>query len=81
MEEGKLGEAASRPKLTQGPCFQVRKRERFFSFRKIELAKEPGDPDIDGEGVPPAVGIQEDAAGDFGTDSGQLLEMFGGLFR
>ena len=76
-----MGEPAGRSELLFGPFLPVVEAQGFFSFGKVELAEEPGHPDIDGEGVPAAVGIEEDATGDFWADPGQPFEVFGGTFR
>ena len=81
MKEGELGEAAGPAELLFRPVFPILQTERLSPFGKVELAKEPSDPDIDGKGVPPPVGVQQDATGDFWADSGQVFEVFRGPFR
>jgi len=81
VEEGELGEAAGRAKLLFRPLLPILQAERFPSFGKIELAKEPGNPDIDGEGVPAGVGVKQHAPRDLGTDAGEFLQMLRGPFR
>ena len=81
MEEGELGQAPGRAKLLQGPFLPILQAKWAAAFGKIELVQEPGHPDIHGEGVPTAVGVQQDAPGDFGADSGQVFEVFRGPFR
>jgi len=76
-----LGEPAGRAELLFGPFLPFVEAQGFFSFGKVELAEEPGHPDIDGEGVPAAVGVEEDTTGDFRADPGQPFEVFGGPFR
>ena len=81
MKEGELGEAAGGAELLFRPVFPILQAERFSPLGKVELAEEPGDPDIDGKGVPAPVGVQQHAAGNLGTNARELLEVLGGAFR
>ena len=79
MEEQELGETTVWAELFVGPKFKVGVSEGFSFFRKVELAKQTIDPDIDGKGVGPTVRIKENASGDFWADAGKGLEMSCGL--
>ena len=79
MEEEELGQAAKRAELFLSPHFEVGEAKGFSLFWKVEFAEEAIDPDIDGKGIEPAIGVEKDAAGDFGAHAGELLEMLGGL--
>lgn len=57
MEKGELGEAAGRAELLFRPLLPILQAKRFSPFGEVELAEEPGDPNIDGKGVPTPVGI------------------------
>ena len=81
MEEGELGEAAGRAELLFRPVFPILQPERFSPLGKVELEEEPGDPDIDGKGVPAPVGVQQHTAGNLGTNARELLKVLGGAFR
>lgn len=81
MEQRQLGEAAGRPELLFRPSFQFRQGKRAATARKIKFPHEAGNPDIDGEGVPSPVSVEQDTAGDFRTDAGQLFQMFRRPFR
>jgi hypothetical protein len=47
--------------------------------RKIEFPNEATDPDINGEGIPTAIGIEKNTPGNLGSDSGKCLQS-GGRF-
>ena len=79
MKEEELGQSAKRAELFLSPHFEVGEAKGFSLFWKVELAEEAIDPDIDGKGIEPAIGVEKDAAGDFGAHAGELLEMLGGL--
>ena len=81
VKEGKLGKAAGRPELLGGPFFPVAEAEGFFSFGKVEIAKKPRHPDIDREGVPAAVSIEQHTPRNFGADARELLQMIGRPLR
>jgi len=81
VEKGELGEAAGRAELLFRPVFPILQAERFSPLGKVELEEEPGDPDIDGKGVPAPVGVQQHTAGNLGTNARELLEVLGGAFR
>ena len=76
-----MGEPAGRAELLFGPFLPVVEAQGFFSFGKVELAEEPGHPDIDGESVPASIGVQQYTSGNLGADAGQLLQMLRGPFR
>jgi len=79
VEEQELGETTVWAELFLGPKFKVGVSEGFSFFRKVELAKQTIDPDIDGKGVGPTVRIKENASGDFWADAGKGLEVSCGL--
>ena len=79
MEEEELGQSAKRTELFLSPHFEVGEAKRFSLFRKVELAEEAINPDIDGKGIESAIGVKKNAAGDFGAHPRELLEMLGGL--
>ena len=81
MEEGELGKAAGRAELLFRPLLPILQAEGLSPFGKVELTEEPGDPDIDGEGVPTGVGVKQHAPGDLGTDAGEFLKMLRRPFR
>ena len=62
------------------PSLQLRRGKRAAPLGKVELAQEAIHPDIAGKGVPAAVGVKKNAAGDFRADAGQLLKVPGGTF-
>lgn len=62
MKQGQLGEAAGGAELLFGPLFPVPEAEGFPALGEVELTEKPGDPDIDGEGVPAGVGVEQHAA-------------------
>ena len=78
MEKSKLGETAGRAELLFGPMLPVLRAERFSPLGKVELAEESGDPDIDGEGIPAPVGVEQHAPGNLGADAGELFQMLRG---
>lgn len=81
MKQGQLGEPAGRAEMFLRPFFQIRRIERAAPLGEVQLAQETVHPDIDGKGVPAAIGVEEDATGDFRADPGQPFKVFGGTFR
>jgi len=81
MEQRQLGEAAGGPELLCRPGLHFGQGKWAATARKIKFPHKAGNPDIDGKGVPPSVSIEQDTAGNFRTDAGQLLQMCRGPFR
>lgn len=79
MKQEKLGEAAVWSKMFLRPDFEIVETKRFSFFRKVKLAQEAIDPDVDREGVEPSIGIKENASGNLWPDPGKGFEMSGGL--
>jgi hypothetical protein len=79
VKEEELGEATVAAKVFLGPLFEFGNAKGFSFLGKIEFPQEAIDPNIDGESVPTAVGVKEDAPGDFRADSWQEFEVGGSL--
>ena len=79
MEQEKLGKAAVWSEVFLRPDFEIGQTKRFSFLRKVKLAQEAIDPDVDREGVEASVGIEKNAAGDFWPDPWECFEMGGGL--
>ena len=80
VKEEELGEATVGSEILGGPFFKLGQAKGFSFVGKIEFSQEAIDPNIDGESVPTAVGVEKDAAGYFGSDSWELFEVSGGLW-
>jgi len=80
VKEEELGESAVGSEMLCGPFFKLGQAKGFSSFGEIEFSQEAIDPNIDGEGVPTAVGVEQDASRDFGADSWQEFQVDGGLW-
>jgi len=79
VKQEKLGEAAVGAEMFLRPDFEIVETKSFSFFRKVKLAQEAIDPDVDREGVEPSIGIKENTPGDFRPDPGKGFEMGGGL--
>ena len=79
MKEEELGQSAKRAELFLSPHFEVGEAKGFSLFWKVELAEEAIDPDIDGKGIEPAIGVEKDAAGDFRAHPRKFFQVLGSL--
>lgn len=79
MKEEELGESAKRTELFLRPRFEGGEAKRFSLFWKVELAEEAINPDIDGKGIEPAIGVEKDAAGDFRAHPRKFFQVLGSL--
>ena len=80
VKEEELGKATVGTKVFLGPLFEFGNAKGFSFFGEIKFPQETIDPNIDGESIPTAVGVEQDAARDFGADSGQEFEVGGSLW-
>ena len=58
VKKPELGQSATPTELAVGPCFQFIEPKGFAAPGKVEFADQTVDPYVDGEGVPPAIGVQ-----------------------
>lgn len=58
VKEKELGEATVATKVFLGPLFEFGNAKGFSFLGKIEFPQEAIDPNIDGESVPTAVGVE-----------------------
>jgi len=79
VKQEQLGEPAVWTEMFLRPDFEIGESKRFSFLRKVKLAQEAIDPDVDREGIKPSIGIKENAPGDFWPDPGEGFEMGGGL--
>lgn len=70
VKEEELSESTVRSEMLCGPFFKLGQAKGFPFFGEVELAEETIDPDIDGEGIPTAVGVEQDAARNFRSHPG-----------
>jgi len=74
-----LGEATVWAEIFLRPVFEIGEAKGFSFLRKVKLAQEAINPDVDRKGVEPAVRIEEYAPRDFWPHSGKGFEMSGRL--
>ena len=79
MKEEELGESTVGSEMLRRPFFKLGQAKGFSFVGKIEFSQEAINPNIDGESVPTAVGVKQDATGDFGANSWQEFETGGRL--
>jgi len=80
VKQEKLGKAAVWSEVFLRPDFEIGQTKRFSFLRKVKLAQEAIDPDVDRKSVEPSVGIEKNAPRDFWPDPRECFEMGGGLW-